>query len=113
MSNASDMDKALSAPLTEISDGGFSDAVMVRLMEMRARRARLIVEAVAGVAALVCLAMPFTTFGQAINRWVLDLVQEMSTPLAVAAGAVVVAVLIVQLFSDVIGQRSSSSRISS
>jgi fatty acid desaturase len=112
MSNAIDLDKALAAPLTEIPDRGFSDAVMVRVLAMRARRAQFIVEAVAGVVALVCLAMPFTKFGQAINRQVLDLVQQMSTPLAVAAGAVVVAVLIVQHFYDVVGHRAPSRRAS-
>jgi hypothetical protein len=108
VSRTFELDEALSKPLSAIPDDGFSHTVTLRLMEMRARRARHIMVAVAGGLTIVCLAMPFTPVGQAINRWALDLVQQISTPLAVIAGALVASALIVQAVSELVGTRPAS-----
>jgi hypothetical protein len=86
-----DLDKLLATPLPEPADNGFSDRVLVRLLdeELRRRRRETVLLTL-GVAAISC-AMPFTSVGQAINHWAIDLGGIVAVPLALAGLAVLAA----------------------
>ena len=116
-----DLDRALMAPLAEIPDDGFSQAVLVRAIKENAKRERNATIAVAGSLALLCAMMPFTTFGQTVDQWAIGFgkgltdsltnaaanamtradalnLSSLSMPLAITAGALTLALLVTQAF---------------
>ncbi|MFZ1988691.1 MAG: hypothetical protein WAW96_02870 [Alphaproteobacteria bacterium] len=116
-----DLDKALMAPLPEIADGGFSQAVLVQAIKENARRERNVTIAVAGSVALLCAMMPLTKFGQAVDQWAIGFGRDLSglgdkttnlwslvgdtlnfsslsLPLAITVGALTLAMLVAQAF---------------
>ena len=119
-----DLDKALVAPLREIPDNGFSQAVLMRAIKENTRRERNAAIAVAGSVALLCAVMPFTKFGQAVDQWAIGFGRDLSSladnatnptnlwsladsalnlsslslPLVITAGALTLAMLVTQAF---------------
>ena len=109
-----ELDKVLTAPLPEIPDDGFSQRVLLRAMEERTRRERNTTVAIAGAGVLLCALMPFTRFGQAVdslairfghrltdaanNAIDLSSISSLSMTIAFTAGALTLALLLVQSF---------------
>ncbi len=119
--NEVELDKALSAPLPEMIDGGFSDRVMMRAVADKARRERGIVFLLAGFAAILCALMPLTPFGQVVDDWAFHFGRELSraaddasnlanlaVPLALAAGALTLAALVMQSIPGPLKNRPTS-----
>lgn len=120
-----ELDLALSAPLAEIADEGFSQNVLLGVLSERARRERNFVLAMSGAVALSCALMPFTRFGQAVDSWAIGFSRDLlsvadgamsgalnmsslSLPLAVTAGALAVAVAVMQSVPAQIRRRPTS-----
>jgi len=119
--NESELDKALMAPLPEVVDDGFSQHVLVRVLEEKARRERNITFGVAGAGVLLCALMPFTRFGQAVDHWAIGFgngltdgltnaaanamskadalnLSSLSMPLLITAGALALTAVVLQAF---------------